>query len=150
MTSAANTPEEYIASLPPGRKEVISRLWEVLLQHIPKGFREQMLYGMPGFVVPHTLYPAGYHCDPKLPLPFISIASQKNYVSFYHMGLYDPALLDWYTGGWKKLSAKKPDIGKGCIRFKNTADIPYELLGGLAAKLTPQQWIQRYEDTMKR
>jgi uncharacterized protein YdhG (YjbR/CyaY superfamily) len=145
-----DTIEKYIAALPPDRQEALSRLMEVVRQHLPEGFREEIAYRVPAFVVPHTLYPPGYHCDPKLPLPFISVASRKNYVSFYHMGLYDPALLDWYTARWQQVSNKKPDIGKCCIRFNKTADIPYGLLGELSSKITPQQWIDIYEASLKK
>ncbi|MFX1707459.1 DUF1801 domain-containing protein [Chitinophaga sp. CC14] len=150
MISKAATPDEYFAALPPGRKEILTRLRQVLQEHIPAGFREEMNYGMPGFVVPHSLYPSGYHANPELPLPFISIASQKNYVSFYHMGLYDPELLEWLTTRWIETTGKKPDMGKGCIRFKKTTEIPYELLGELAAKITPETWIKQYEKEVKK
>ncbi len=144
------TTDEYINALSPDRKEILTRLRQTVREHLPAGFQEEMTYGMPGFVVPHSLYPAGYHANPKLPLPFISMASQKNYVSFYHMGLYDEKLLSWLTTQWVKVTGKQPDIGKSCIRFSKTAVIPYELLGELAGKITPAAWIKQYEKEVKR
>ncbi|MGV3640687.1 MAG: DUF1801 domain-containing protein, partial [Adhaeribacter sp.] len=108
-------------------------------------------YGMIGYVVPHSLYPAGYHCDPKQPLPFMGVASQKNFVSVYHMGLYsDPELLNWFTGEYPKHCKTKLDMGKSCIRFKKPEQVPFELLGELAAKLSPREWIDLYEAKLKR
>ena len=151
MQSAATTPEEYIASLPEDRREAIQRLREVIRENLPQGFSEEMQYGMMGWAVPHSLYPAGYHCDPKTALPFLGMASQKNFVALYHMGIYaDDALLKWFTSEYPKYSKRKLDMGKSCIRFKKMEDIPYELIGQLAAKMTPQDWISLYEDKFKR
>ena len=151
MQSAATTPEEYIASLPEDRREAIQRLREVIRENLPQGFSEEMQYGMMGWAVPHSLYPAGYHCDPKTALPFRGMASQKNFVALYHMGIYaDDALLKWFTSEYPKYSKRKLDMGKSCIRFKKMEDIPYELIGQLAAKMTPQDWISLYEDKFKR
>ena len=151
MQSAATTPEEYIASLPEDRREAIQRLREVIRENLPQGFSEEMQYGMMGWAVPHSLYPAGYHCDPKTALPFLGMASQKNFVALYHMGIYaDDALLNWFTSEYPKYSKRKLDMGKSCIRFKKMEDIPYELIGQLAAKMTPQDWISLYEDKFKR
>jgi uncharacterized protein YdhG (YjbR/CyaY superfamily) len=101
--------------------------------------------------VPHSVYPSGYHCDPKLPLPFVSIASQKNFIAVYHMGLYsDPKLLEWFMKEYAKHIATKPDMGKGCIRFKKPDQIPMELIGKLVSKMTPQDWIKVYESGLKR
>lgn len=144
------TTDEYINALSPERKEILTRLRQTVREHLPAGFQEEMTYGMPGFVVPHSLYPPGYHANPKLPLPFISMASQKNYVSFYHMGLYDEQLLGWLTERWIKTTGKQPDMGKCCIRFSKTAVIPYELLGELVEKITPAGWIEKYEKEVKR
>ena len=150
MQSKASTPEEYIESLPEDRKEVISKLRKINKKNLPKGFGEGMYYGMLGFVVPHKLYPAGYHCDPKIHLPFISVASQKNFVAVYHMGVYsDPKLLDWFTKEFPKHSKGKLDMGKSCIRFKKMDDIPYALIGELASKITPQEWISIYEKSFR-
>jgi hypothetical protein len=110
-----------------------------------------MNYGMPGFVVPHKLYPAGYHCKPEDPLPFISLASQKNSINFYHMGIYsEPKLLKWFTSEFPKHSKKKLDMGKSCVRFKKPEDIPLDLIGELVSKMTPQDWIALYEKNLKR
>jgi Domain of unknown function (DU1801) len=150
MQSKAASVEEYIASLAEDRRKVIEALRKQIRKRIPKGFEEVMNYGMIGYVVPHKIYPSGYHCDPKMPLPFINIASQKNYISFYHMALYEGELLDWFRDQWKEVSAKKLDMGKCCIRFKKPEDIPFELMGELASKVTPKQWIEYYEANVKR
>ncbi len=145
------TPEGYLAALPADRREAVGRLRGVLLERLPKGFSETMAYGMLAYVVPHATYPAGYHCDPKQPLPFISLANQKGYVALYHMGLYaDPKLLAWFTAEYPKHEAGKLDMGKSCIRFKKPDRIPFGLLGDLAGKLTPKQWIALYERELKR
>jgi len=150
MQSSATTPKEYIESLPEERKEVIAKLRKAILKNLPKGFEEQMSYGMLGYVVPHKLYPEGYHCDPKLPLPFINLASQKNHIAFYHMGLYSGLYMDWFVAEWPKHSKKKLDMGKSCIRFKKPEDVTVELLGELCAKITPKEWIATYEKNVKR
>ncbi|HKZ36872.1 MAG TPA: DUF1801 domain-containing protein, partial [Chryseolinea sp.] len=118
-------------------------------KNLPKGFKEVMSYGMLGYVVPHTLYPNGYHCDPKQPLPFISLASQKSHIALYHMGLYAGKNLDWFTKEWSKTTDKKLDMGKSCIRFKKPEDVPMELIGELASKITPKEWIVMYEKNLK-
>lgn len=146
MSIDAKTPDEYIEKLPEERKEAVSKLRETVKKHLPEGFEECINYKMLGYVVPHSIYPNGYHCDPKLPLPFINIASQKNFVAFYHMGIYaDPELLDWFVGEYPKHVSTKLDMGKSCIRFKNIAKIPYELIAALCQKMTPQEWIALYE-----
>jgi hypothetical protein len=145
------SPTAYINSQPDDRKQALSTLRNTILGHLPKGFEEVMNYGMIGYVVPHSLYPAGYHCDPTKPLPFLSIASQKNFIALYHMGLYaDPALLGWFKEAYPLHSNTKPDMGKSCIRFKKTEQIPYALLAQLAAKMNPQQWIRLYERVLKK
>ncbi len=150
MTSKANSPEEYVQELPEERKAIIQKLRKTILDNLPDGFEETMSYGMIGYVIPHSVYPKGYHCTPKLPLPFINIASQKNFVALYHMGIYaDKDLLNWFTSAYKKISGRKLDIGKNCIRFKKTEDIPYNLIAELVSKITPQGWIQTYEETIK-
>src|SRR5215218_5227177 len=132
MTSGAKTPAQYINELPPERKDAILKLREVVLKNLPAGFKEQMSYGMLGYIVPHEIYPPGYHCDTKLPLPFASIASQKNFIAFYHMGIYAlPDLLKWFVTEYPKHSSAKLDMGKGCMRFKKPENIPYQLLGEL-------------------
>ncbi len=146
MPSKATTVDAYLAELPEERRAEVGLLLDTFGRHLPKGFEQRMIYGMPGFVVPHATYPAGYHCDPKLPLPFINIGAQKNNVSVYHMGLYaDAALMDWFTAAHAKASPKKLDIGKSCIRYKKAEDMPLALLGELAQKLTPKAWIALYE-----
>lgn len=151
MQSDAKTPDEYFANLPEDRKEPMAKLRSMIKKNLPKGFTEQMGYGSPGWVVPHKLYPGGYHCDPAQALPFLGIASQKNFIALYHMGIYsDPKLLEWFKTEWAKASTKKLDMGKSCIRFKKPEDIPYDLIGELATKMSPQQWIERYESAFKR
>lgn len=151
MQSKATTPKEYIDELPEERKEAITKLRKTILNNLPKGFEEVMGYGMIGYVVPHSKYPDGYHCDPKTPLPFINLASQKNHIGFYHMGIYsDPKLLKWFTTEYPKHVSGKLDMGKSCIRFKKMNKIPFELLGELVSKMTPDDWIERYESVIKR
>jgi uncharacterized protein YdhG (YjbR/CyaY superfamily) len=151
MQSKAATVQEYLESVPEDRKTALNELRKTILKNLPKGFKEGMGYGMAGYVVPHSLYPAGYHCDPKLPLPFMGFASQKNFIAFYHMGIYaDPKLLDWFVKEFPKHSDKKLDMGKSCIRFKKPDQIPYKLIGELVKKMTPEQWIAIYEKNYKK
>lgn len=151
MQYKATSPEDYISQLPEERQEPMQKLRQVILDHIPQGFKEEMSYGMIGYVVPHDIYPDGYHCDPKLPLPFLSIASQKNFIAFYHMGVYaDANLLEWFQKEYPKYVTTKLDMGKSCVRFKNVKKIPYELLGELASKMSAQEWIDLYEKNVKR
>lgn len=151
MQSTAKTPAEYVDSLPDERKSVIENIRKTVLDNLPEGFEETMGYGMLGYVVPHSIYPSGYHCDPKTPLPFISVASQKNFIAFYHMGIYaDESLLNWFIAEYPKHCKTKLDMGKSCIRFKKMNDIPYELLGQLVAKMSVQDWISMYEKNLKR
>ena len=151
MQSAAEDPKEYLNSLPEERKEVVEKLREVLVQNLPEGFEEGMGYGMLSYHVPHSLYPPGYHVDPSVPLPFINLASQKNYVALYHMGLYSkPELLEWFTNEYPKHSKRKLDMGKSCIRFKKMDDIPYDLIAELATKMTPEEWISTYENVLEK
>jgi hypothetical protein len=150
MQSKATTPEQYFNELPDDRKVVIKRLRKMILDNLPKGFEECMNYGMLGYVVPHSMYPEGYHCDPKMPLPFINLASQKNHIGFYHMGIYsDPKLLEWFTTEFPKHVPGKLDMGKSCLRFKNPEKIPFDLLGELVSKISVKDWIQRYESVLK-
>lgn len=151
MQSSAANVTEYLESLPSDRKEALTKLRNILITKLPEGFQECMAYGMIGYVVPHSIFPAGYHCDPKIPLPFLSIASQKNFVALYHMGIYsDPDLLNWFVGEYPKHVKTKLDMGKSCIRFKKMADIPYELIEELASKMTVQDWINRYTTMLQR
>jgi uncharacterized protein YdhG (YjbR/CyaY superfamily) len=146
MTSKATTPEQYIKEVKPEHKEAVVKLRETILKNLPKGFKEVISYGMIGYVVPQDIYPPGYHCNPKLPLGFANIASQKNYIALHHMGLYaNPQLLTWFTTEYPKHSSVKLDIGKGCIRFKKVENIPYKLIGELMKKLSVDDWIKIYE-----
>ena len=151
MTSTAKTPEDYIKELPSSRLDAINKLRATILTNLPKGFKEEMSYGMIGYVVPHEIYPAGYHCNPKLPLPFMSFASQKNSINYYHIGIYaNQELYDWFTNEYAKITTKKLDIGKSCMRFKNSDDIPYELIGELVSKIGVNDWVASYEKTFKK
>jgi uncharacterized protein YdhG (YjbR/CyaY superfamily) len=150
MRYEANSPDDYISQLPEERQIVISKLREIINQNLPKGYEETMSYGMIGWVVPHSIFPAGYHCDPKLPLPFMSIASQKNFVALYHSGVYaDANILDWFVSEYPKHAKRKLDMGKSCIRFKKMDDVPYDLIGDLSTKFTVNQWITLYETNLK-
>ena len=150
MQSQAATVDAYLAELPDDRRAAVQALLDTFDRHLPKGFERRMNYGMPAYVVPHSLYPAGYHCEPALPLPFLSVASQKNNLAVYHMGLYAaPELLAWFTAAHAKASAKKLDMGKSCIRYKKAEDMPLALLGQLATKMTPKAWIALYEAGLK-
>ena len=150
MQSKATTVEQYLAELPADRQSAMKELRKVIKKNIPTGFREEMSYGMVGYVVPHSKYPAGYHCKPTDPLPFMNFASQKNFIAVYHMGIYaNPALLKWFTTAHAKASPKKLDMGKSCIRYKKPEDIPIDLIGELASKITPDEWIEWYENIFK-
>ena len=145
------TVTDYIAQVPEDRLEGITTLRETILKNLPTGFEECINYGMVGYVVPHSIYPSGYHCDPKLPLPFMAFANQKNFISFYHMGIYaDPTLMDWFTTEFAKRSKAKLDMGKSCIRFKKVEGIPFDLIGELVAKTAVNDWIETYEKNYKR
>lgn len=151
MRSDAKTPEEYIATAPEDRREVLQAMRDAINANIPAGFEEAMGYGHFGWVVPHEVYPDGYHCNPKDPLPFIGVASQKNFIALYHMGIYaDPDLLAWFQDAWSKESPRKLDMGKSCIRFKKPEHIPVHLIGTLASKMSVREWIQIYEREMKK
>ena len=151
MRSEASTVSDYIESLPDDRKEAIIKLRAAIKKTIPIEFKEGMGYGMPGFDVPHSIYPAGYHCDPKVPLPFAGYASQKNFIALYHMGIYaNPALLEWFVAEYPKHSKMKLDMGKSCIRFKKLSEIPYDLISELFTKMSVQEWIELYEKSFKK
>lgn len=142
--------EDFIAQIPEDRKEPMTRIFELISDNLPSGFEYQKQYSMPSFVVPHSKYPDGYHCDPKQPLPFISIASQKNFIALYHMGLYaNPELHNWFVNEYPKHCKYKLDMGKSCIRFKKMNDIPYDLIKELFQKQTPEDWIALYERNVK-
>ena len=151
MQTASLTPEAYVEGLPEDRKKAMNELREGIRSRLPKGFSETVTGGMICYAVPHSLYPAGYHCNPEQPLPFISIASQKNSIVVYHMGLYaSESLLEWFTSEYARRVKTKLDMGKSCIRFKKPDAIPFDLMGELASKMSPQQWIDIYESVVKR
>ncbi|MBT8267845.1 MAG: DUF1801 domain-containing protein [Bacteroidia bacterium] len=151
MQYKATTPEEYVAQIPEERKGPIEKLRQVINKNLPKGYEETISYGMIGWVVPHSIYPGGYHCDPKLPLPFMSIASQKNFIAVYHMGIYaSKDLMDWFTSEYPKHCSRKLDLGKSCIRLKKIEEIPYDLIGELSSKISVDKWIDIYESNVKR
>ena len=150
MQSKAKSVKEYLEELPADRVEPVKKLRNAVLKNLPEGFKEEMSYGMIGYVVPHSLYPDGYHCDPKLPLPFACIASQKNFIAFYHMGIYaNPKLLEWFVKEYPKHSKQKLDMGKSCIRFKKFDQIPFDLIGELISKIKVKDWIKIYETSYK-
>ncbi len=150
MKIEANSPQQYLELIPEDRKQAMNKLRQTILDNLPRGFHEEMSYGMIGYVVPHSIYPAGYHCDPKLPLPFMNIASQKNFIAFYHMGIYaNKDILEWFTNEYPKHSKQKLDMGKSCIRFKKPDQIPFELIGELVQKITVNDWIELYESNIK-
>lgn len=150
MQTTVQTVNDYLDELPAERKIAFLKLRKSLLDNIPKGFEEQLSYGMIGYVIPHSVYPDGYHCNPKLPLPFISIGSQKNFIVIHHLGIYvNPQLLEWFTSEYSKHYNQKLDIGKGCIRFKKLDQIPFDLIGELAGKMSVEDWINCYETQIK-
>jgi uncharacterized protein YdhG (YjbR/CyaY superfamily) len=151
MTIKANNVDEYIEQVSEDKREAMTELRNVIKDNIPKGFEECINYGMIGYVVPHKLYPAGYHCDPKLPLPFINLAAQKNFIALYHMGIYaNPQLLAWFTSEHTKLVKGKLDMGKSCIRYKKKEQIPFDLIAELIQKVSVNQWIESYESAFRK
>lgn len=150
MQSTTKTVNDYLNEIPEERKTAFFKLRESILNAIPKGFEEQISYGMLGYVVPHSIYPNGYHCDPKLPLPFISIGSQKNFIVMHHLGIYaNPKLSEWFMAEYPKHGNQNLDMGKGCIRFKKIDQIPFGLIAELAAKISMEEWIECYETQIK-
>ena len=150
MKIEAKNPKDYISKLPEERQEPFAKLRQTILDNIPDGFEETMSYGMIGYVVPHSIYSDGYHCTPELPLPFMSIASQKNFVALYHMGIYaNPELMEWFKGEYPKYEKTKLDMGKSCIRFKKVDRIPYQLIAELCQKMTVSDWVSLYEANVK-
>ncbi len=151
MQYEATSPEDYISQVPEERQATLKKLRQVINDNLPKGFQEGMQYKMIGYFVPHTVYPDGYHCNPKEPLPFMSFASQKNSVNLYHSGIYaKKELYDWFVAEFPKHSKRKLDMGKSCIRFKYLDDIPFELIAELAQKMTCEEWIEIYESAIKK
>lgn len=151
MKYEASTVEEYISQLPEERQEVLQKLRNIIKENLPEGFEEGINYKMIGYYVPHSKYPDGYHCDPKLPLPFMNLASQKNSVNLYHSGIYaNKDLHDWFVAEYPKYSKRKLDMGKSCIRFKKLDDIPYELIAELCTKMSVDEWVSTYESAVKK
>jgi hypothetical protein len=151
MKANGTTVEEILGNLPEERKEAFIKLHETIINNLPEGFEPAISYGGLGYVVPHSLYPAGYHCKPIEPLPFAGLASQKNSINFYHMGIYSkPELLNWFVNEYPKHSKQKLDMGKSCIRFKKLTEIPYDLIGELMQKITVADWIETYESLYKK
>ena len=145
MTYDSATPEEYIAQLPEDRQEAVQRLYDICKNEMPKGFEFCINYKMPSVVIPKSMYEGGYHCDPKLPVPFVSIASQKNFIALYHSGIYAiPELHDWFIGEYPMHCKRKLDMGKSCIRFKKVEEIPFDLIKELMGKMTPQDYLDVY------
>ena len=151
MQYKAATPEDYISQVPKDRQETLRKMRKVIKDNLPEGFKECIMYGMIGYVVPHSIYPDGYHCDPKTPLPFMSFASQKNSVNLYHSGIYaKPEIHDWFVNEYPKHCSRKLDMGKSCVRFKKMDEIPLDLIGELCQKLTVKEWISIYESAIKK
>ncbi|MBN8221572.1 MAG: DUF1801 domain-containing protein [Spirochaetes bacterium] len=151
MQSKATTPDAYIAELPADRQAAMTELRKTIRKNLPTGFEETMSYGMIGYVVPLKTYPDGYHCNPELPLPFMNLASQKNFIAFYHMGIYAmPDLLKWFKTEWPRHTKAKLDMGKSCIRFKKAEDIPLKLIGNLVKKISMKNWVETYEKNLKK
>ncbi|MBU2928104.1 DUF1801 domain-containing protein [Winogradskyella psychrotolerans] len=151
MTIKATSPEDYIKQTPEERHNALNTLRQVIKTNLPEGFEEGMQYNMIGYYVPHSVYPDGYHCDPKTPLPFMSFASQKNSINLYHSGIYaQPELHDWFVNEYPKHCKRKLDMGKSCIRFKKIDDIPYQLIEELVQKMTCDEWINIYESALKK
>jgi hypothetical protein len=146
MTSKARTVREYLDELPQDRRAAVEAVRRVILENLNDGYEEGMQYGMIGYYVPHSLYPAGYHCDPKQPLPFACLASQKNHLSLYVTYLYgNPRHEDWFRKEWAK-TGKKLDMGKSCIRFKKLEDLPLDLIGRVIARVPVKELVSYYED----
>ena len=151
MQSRATTSEQYLSELPEDRISGVTELRNVVVENLSKGFEETMSYGMITYVVPHSIYPNGYHCNPKQALPFISIASQKNFIALHHMGIYaDDNLLEWFESEYPKHTSTKLDMGKGCIRLKKVNQIPFKLIGELVSKISVEDWIKTYESEFEK
>lgn len=151
MQIPATSVEDYISKIPEERQEVFRKFFNTVNDNLPKGFQENISYGMIGWAVPLEVYPAGYHCTPGSPLPFMALASQKNFIAFYHMGMYaNPELLEWFVAEFPKYSKRKLDMGKSCVRFKKMDDIPFELIAEVCKRMTIEDWITCYESTFKK
>ena len=149
MQSKATTVEEYLAELPAERREALQTVRAVILKNLPKGYAEGMQYGMIGYYVPHSVYPPGYHCDPKMPLPFAALASQKNYMSIYLMCVYgDSQHAAWFREAWAK-TGKKLDMGKSCVRFRKIEDIPLQVIGQAIKRVPVKKYIEYCESALQ-
>lgn len=145
------TIKSYLAQLEGDRKEAFTKLYTTVKNNIPTAFQEQFIYGQVGFVVPKTIYPAGYHCTPELALPFVTLAAQKSHIALYHMGIYMmPKVYDWFVAEYPNHSKRKLDMGKSCIRFKKTDDIPYDLIGELMQKISVEDYLNTYESNLNK
>ncbi len=151
MRIEAENVKDYLDKIPEDRKSAMNKLYETISKNLPKGFEEGVSYGMMGWDVPLSMYPAGYHCTPGQPLPFLGMASQKNSINLYHMGMYaKPDLHDWFVAEYPKHCKRKLDIGKSCIRFKKPEEIPFDLIGELVQKMSPEEWVEIYESNLKK
>jgi hypothetical protein len=149
MKASGNTVNEILKNVPFERFAAFNKLHDTIMENLPKGFEAGISYGGLGYVVPHSIYPGGYHCKPEEPLPFAGIASQKNSINFYHMGIYaDPKLLEWFVSEYPKHCKHKLDMGKSCIRFKKFEEIPFKLIGELMQKMSVQKWVDLYESQL--
>ena len=151
MQIPADSIEDYLSKVPEERNEAFTKLFETISKNLPKGFQTNLSYGMIGWSVPLETFPAGYHCSPGTPLPFINLASQKNFIALYHMGIYaNDELLNWFVEEYPKHSKRKLDMGKSCIRFKKPDEIPFDLIAELCKKMTPKDWISIYEKMLNK
>lgn len=151
MKANGKTVKQILTNLPEDRAEPFNKLHNVIVKNLPKGFEPAISYGGLGYVVPHSIYPAGYHCKPSEPLPFAGIASQKHSINFYHMGIYsDTKLFNWFVSEYPRHSKQKLDMGKSCVRFKKMDDIPYKLIGELMKKMSVKDWTAIYETRLKK
>ncbi len=149
MQSKATTVKEYLDALPEDRRKALQAVRKVIKANLDKGYKEGMQYGMIGYFVPHSIYPDGYHCDPKQPLPFASIASQKNHMAIYMMCVYsDPKLQEWFQKAWAK-TGKKLDMGKSCVRFKKIEDVALEVVGEAIKRVPVKKFVDHYESVLK-
>ena len=149
MTSQAKTVEEYLQALPGDRRAAISTVRETILANLPKGYEVRMNYGMIGYVVPHSIYPAGYHCNPAQPLTYASLGSQKNHIALYLMCVYGHAeTAAWFRKAWEA-TGKKLDMGKACVRFKRLEDVPLEVVGQVIARTPVKQYIATIENVLQ-
>jgi len=151
MQVEAATPDEYILKIPTERQAVMQQLRKVVKANLSAEVEECINYGMIGYVIPHSVYPTGYHVNPKLPLPFMHIASQKNFIALYHSGVYmNEELMQWFVAEYPKYCKTKLDMGKSCIRFKKIDQIPFELIGELTQRMTGKEFITIYESNLKK